>query len=222
MRVVTGVKVVAAVAVVVAAAACSVPGEAVRPVDLSAKAAPAAAFPYGPGQAIGSAQVAGLLADLTFRPLRGENDPADCTPAPVDTDTAQVRVGPGGTAQGTLTAVVVRTAEPFDDFLGRLRRCPTFTLGGTVGTTVTTEVAAADAGAGTVEIERRITMGPPPATGGTPPPRTSVTEFVAQRGNLRVYVQNRRAGDGALGAEEMTATRGLFDAARASAFPAGS
>ena len=53
---------------------------------------------------------------------------------------------------------------------------------------------------------------------GAPPPRTAVTEFVAQRGDVRVYVQNRRSGDAALRADEMDATRTLFDAARASAF----
>ncbi|WP_139026060.1 hypothetical protein [Gordonia neofelifaecis] len=211
----------AAVIVVAAvASACSVSGEAVPTPDLSSKAVPSSDFPYGAGQPVPSAQVPGILADITFRPMRGRNDPADCTPAAVDTATAQVRVGPGGPAQGTLTAMVVRATDSFDDFLSEARRCTEFALGGTVGTAVATTVDAADPSAGTVQLERRLRMGPAPSAQdqSAQPPSSSVTEFVAQQGDVRVYVQNRRPGGTALGADELAATRTLFDAARASAF----
>ncbi|NLG48153.1 MAG: hypothetical protein GX543_17050 [Gordonia sp.] len=206
-------KSVAAVAVVAAVlAACSVPGEPVREVDLAVKAAPSDAFQYGPGLSVPATSV---LTDVTLRPQRAENNPRECTPAPVDPSTAQARVGPGGPAGGTLTAVVVRASDTFDEFVAQVKRCAEFTLGGTVGTTVSTRVDAEEP-AGTIAMERRLLMGPqsPEST----PPTTSITEFVAQQGDIRVYVQNRRSGEAALGAEELEATRKLFAAAQASAF----
>ena len=199
-----------------AASACAVTGEAVPSLDLSSKSVPSSAFPYGPGQPVPSAQVPGILADITFRPLRGENTPADCTPAPVDAPTARVLVGPGGPAQGTLTTMVVRATDSFDDFVARVRRCGEFALGGTVGTSVATEVTPVDGGVPGVRLERRIRLGP--GAQPAPPPTSSVTEFVAQQGDIRVYVQNRRPGGDDLGAEELGATRTLFDAARTRAF----
>ncbi|MBM7367700.1 hypothetical protein [Gordonia hydrophobica] len=201
-------------AVVLAVTACSVSGQPVRTPDLSGRAAPADAFPYGPGLPV---QAPGVVSDITFRPLSKPNDPADCTPVAVDAATAQVRVGPGGPAGGTLTAMVVRAADSFDDFVAQAARCGQFALGGTVGTTVSTTVADDGVSGGGVQLERHLVMGPRTET--STPPTTAVTEFVAQRGDIRVYVQNRRSGLDALGGDELAATRALFDAARASAFP---
>lgn len=204
----------ATVAVLAAAiSACSVSGDPVREPDLSSKAVPSASFPYGPGQPIPATQVPGIIADITFRPFQKPNDPADCTPAAVDTPTAQVRVGPGGPAGGTLTAMVVRATDSFDDFLAQAERCSTFILGGSLATQVTTTVTAPGT-AGQVQLERKIRMGPESAS----TPQSSVTEFVAQHGDIRVYVQNRRSGGADLGTDEMSATQKLFDDAQTSAF----
>lgn len=206
--------VVTVAAVLTVVTACSVTGEPVRTPDLSARIVPSEAFPYGPGTPV---QDPGIVADITFRPLRHDNRPDDCTPAAVDAATAQVRVGPGGPAGGSLTVMVVRATGSLDDFVAQATRCAEFTLGGTVGTTVTTTVGdgAPDR---SVRFERQLVMGP--RTADAPPPTSSITEFVAQRGEIRVYVQNRRRGTEALSDAELTATRTLFQTARERAFRA--
>ena len=205
---------VTVVVILAAVTACSVSGEPVRTPDLADRATPSGAFPYGPGLPV---QDPGIVADITFRPMRQKNAPADCTPAEVDRATAQIRVGPGGPAGGTLTTMVVRVTEDFDGFLEQAARCSEFALGGTVGTTVTTTVGEKSEDGG-VRLERRLTMGP--STADSTPPTASVTEYVAQQGDVRLYVQNRRSGTADLGDDEATATRMLFDAARKSAFGA--
>lgn len=205
----------ATVAVLAAAvSACSVSGEPVRPPDLSSKAVSNADFPYGPAQQVPAAQVPGVLADITFRPLRGQNNPANCTPAAVDAGTAQVRVGPGGPAGGTLTALVVRSTDDFHAFVEQAERCASFVLGGTLASQIETKTSDLDASNNTVRLDRMIRMGPESTT----TPQTAVTEFVAQQGDVRVYVQNRRTGTAELGADELAATQKLFEAARRSAF----
>lgn len=214
VRVVTGVKsVVSVVAVIAAVTACSVSGEPVRTPDLTSRATPADAFPYGPGLPV---QAPGVISDITLRPTRSPNQPVECTPAAVDASTAQVRVGPGGPAGGSLTTMVVSVTESFDDFVAQVKRCDEFTLGGTVGTTVRTTVADG-APDGAIQLERHLVMGPQTPT--STPPTTTITEFVEQRDGVRLYVQNRRSGSAALSDGELDATRTLFDAARRTAFP---
>ncbi|ALG84639.1 hypothetical protein ACH46_09195 [Gordonia phthalatica] len=206
--------VVTVAAMLTAVTACSVSGDPVRTPDLSARIVPSDAFPYGPGLPV---QDPGIVSDITFRPVRQNNRPDDCTPVAVDAATAQVRVGPGGPAGGSLTVLVVRAADSFDDFVAQATRCEKFALGGTVGTTVVTAVGD-DAPDGALRLERQIIMGP--QTAESTPPTSSITEYVAQRGDIRVYVQNRRRGTEALSDAELAATRTLFVTARKAAFRA--
>ncbi|MBB4136181.1 hypothetical protein [Gordonia humi] len=205
----TGVKAVVAIAAIsLSVVACSVDGDAVRVPDLTGRIVDASAFPFGAATPVPAAQTANALADITFTPLRAENDPADCTPAPVDAADAQIRVGPGGAAGGTLTVALTRTSDSFGDHLDLLRRCADFALGGTVGTRVSTDVlATAD---DTVESARTL------SNGGTP--YTRVYELTAQRGHVRLYVQNRFPATAQLGDAERAATRTLFDTAYDTAF----
>ena len=198
----TAVAIIAAVA-----SACSVDGQASRSPGLEPKAVAASTFPYGPAVAVPPAQVPGAIADITFRPLHGVNDPADCTPAQLNSDGASIRVGPGGPAGGTLTVLVAHASDDFDSFVTATRNCPDLRLGGTVGTRVATTVLS-DAG-GVIETDRVLAN----ADG----PFAHVYGLVAQRGDVRVYVQNRR-GTADLSDAERAATRTLFDQATAKAF----
>ncbi|WP_341257565.1 hypothetical protein [Gordonia malaquae] len=205
MRVVTGVKCgVVAVAVLVGTTACGVDGGAVREPDLSTKVVEVSAFPYGPATAVPQAGVPGAIADITFRPLRAVNDPEECTPAPVDGDSAHVVVGPGGPAGGTLTVMVARASDSRADFVDGI--CQTFRLGGTVGTTITTTV---DTSTGVIVNRRDL------VANGTA--YAHVYELVRQEGSTRLYVQNRYPS-ATLSADEEAATRALFDAASTAAF----
>ncbi len=207
--------------VVAAAVACSVPGRPIPAADLSERAVPVTDFPYGRATSMSGAAARGVLADITFRPLRGGNDPADCTPAPVDADSAVVRVGPGGAAGGTLTVLLVRATDGFADYVDGARRCGEFALGGTVGTVVHTQVRDVDDDAGIARIDRTVRMGV--AQPGFTAPQSAITEWMAQRGDIRVYVHNRRPADaGELSDGENSATRALFDDARRRAFAAPS
>ncbi|MCF8569656.1 hypothetical protein L5G32_05170 [Gordonia sp. HY002] len=208
MRVVTGVKgAIAVTAVALSVAACSVDGAPARVPDLAPRTVGATAFPYGPGVAVPAAQVPNAVADITFTPLRSQNRPAECTPSQVDVSGAQIRVGPGGQAGGTVTVMLAQVPDTFDDYVAGLRECSDFALGGTVGTRVVTDVGTvAD---DTVESGRTL------SADGVPYAR--VYEIVGQHGDLRVYVQNRFSGND-LGPDERAATRNLFDSAYTTAF----
>ncbi|MGO3328155.1 hypothetical protein [Gordonia sp. (in: high G+C Gram-positive bacteria)] len=198
---------IALTAVALSVLACSVDGDPVRVPDLAPRTVDASAFPYGPGVAVPDAQIHNAVADITFTPLRSQNQPAECTPAPVDVSGAQVRVGPGGPAGGTVTVMLARAPNTFDDYVTGLRECPDFELGGTVGTRVLTNVGSV--AEDTVESGRTL------STDGRPYSR--VYELVAQRDGVRLYVQNRFSGD-ELGADERSAMRNLFETAYAKAF----
>ncbi|MFM9376224.1 hypothetical protein [Gordonia sp. VNK21] len=201
-------------AAVLAVAACTVPGQPSRAVDLAERAVAPADFPYGAATAVPAAQVPGALADITFRPLRGEVSPPECTPAAVDTGTAQIRVGPGGPAQGTLTTAVVKVTGGLDELEAARRQCPEFT-GGATGAqrmSVTPAQARSPEGSDAAVTAAVWTLSVP---GGAA--ATRIDEWIAQRGDIRVYVQNRHP-DGELDTAERTATEYLFDTAVRSAF----
>ncbi|GEE02596.1 hypothetical protein nbrc107696_30420 [Gordonia spumicola] len=193
-----------AVAVLSVVTACSVDGDAVREPDLSGRLIAGSSFPYGPGTAVPAVALPGAISDVTFRPLRSANTPSDCTPAAIDTDGAEAIVGPGGPAGGTLTVLLARTTDSFDDF--RARQCASFVVGGTVGTTITTRTTDDD---GRIVNERDLS-----ANGTT---YAHVYELVRQEGSVRLYVQNRY-GAATLSDAERAATRTLFADAAARAF----
>ncbi|WP_244945797.1 hypothetical protein [Gordonia zhaorongruii] len=204
---------IAAVVAATVATGCSVDGAAERVPDLNAKAVDSSAFPFGPATQVPPAQLPGAIADVTFLPLRARNEPDECTPSPVSAEGAALRVGPGGLAGGTLSVLVARASGGFHEYVDRLRSCPDFLLGGTVGTHVTTQIIdsgkAIEAGDGAVQSDRTLRNGETAYA--------YVYELVAQQGDVRVVVQNRRPGR-ELGAPDRSATRELFDAATTRAF----
>lgn len=199
---------VAMAAIALAVAACTVDGDPVRVADLGPRVVDSAAFPYGPSTAVPEAQVPNAVADITFTPLSSSNRPAGCTPDRVDSADAQIGVGPGGAAGGTLTVMLAHVSDTLDDYAAMLRDCADFGLGGTVGTRVTTVVGTVHGDY--VESARTLT------NAGSQYAR--VYEIVGQEGGVRLYVQNRFAGDTELTPDEEAATRALFDAAKKKAF----
>ncbi|WOC14384.1 hypothetical protein [Gordonia sp. MP11Mi] len=205
MAAVKAVIVVAAIGLSVVA--CSVDGDAVRVPDLAPRTVASDVFPFGQASAVPAAQVPNAVADITFTPMRAQNQPADCTPPHVEASGAQVRVGPGGAAGGTITVMLTRVSDTFDDYVTGLRDCSAFVLGGTVGTRVTTNVGSV--------ADDTVASGRTLSNDGVPYAR--VYELVAQRGDVRLYVQNRFGGHD-LSAAERSATRTLFDSAYETAF----
>lgn len=187
------------------AAGCSVDGAPRAEADLSARVVEPSAFPYGPATPVPAVALPGAVADITFRPLRSVNDPAECTPAQVDAAGVHASTGPGGPAGGVLTVMVATVSDSRDDFVASL--CPTFRLGGTVGTTVRTRTV--DPAGDPIVNERDL------EAGGIA--YTHVYEIVRQQGRVRLYVQNRYSS-ASLSDEEKAATRTLFDAASTAAF----
>ncbi|MCF8588109.1 hypothetical protein [Gordonia liuliyuniae] len=199
--------VVVVAAIALSTVACSVDGDAVRVPDLAPRTVASDAFPFGPATTVPAAQVPNAVADITFTPLRSQNQPADCTPSRVEAQSAQVRVGPAGASGGTMTVMLTRASDTFDDYVTGLRECSDFVLGGTVRTRVTTNIGSV--------ADDTVVSGRTLSSNGVPYAR--VYEMVAQRADLRLYVQNRYAGHD-FSAAERSATRELFDSAYETAF----
>ncbi|MFT3715034.1 MAG: hypothetical protein QM774_03550 [Gordonia sp. (in: high G+C Gram-positive bacteria)] len=206
---------IAVLAAVLVLAGCSAFSSSSTPEDLSGRALAPGDFPFGPANRIPTAQVPGILADITLRPLSGDVDPSRCTPAGVQTGNAVVLVGPGGTdGMSTLTSAVTQTAESFDEFVGAARDCASFRTGATGAQTVTTDIVEGPETTDpvpTVHLRRTLA-----STGDQGPP-TVIEEWVAQGGDVRVYVQDRRTG-GTMTPDEAQKAEDLFAAARTKAF----
>ncbi|MFT4088204.1 MAG: hypothetical protein QM658_13855 [Gordonia sp. (in: high G+C Gram-positive bacteria)] len=205
---------VAVAAAAVVLSACSVAGEPERAVDLHELMVPAADFPYGPATPLPAQAVPGALSDITMRPLRDAVDPARCTPAEVDAPTAQISVGPGGEAHGTLTVLLARSGQSLDEYVQQNIDCAEFLGGSTGNERIATQIVdspAAAAGQSRAVVLRR-TLSVPGSFAAT-----VIDEWMAQRGDVRVYVQNRHTG-GALSESEQTSSKALFDAAVQRAF----
>lgn len=214
MRIVLSVTAAAAVAVL--AAGCSVSGTPKPVADLSRQVVPAAEFPSPGATAVPPAQVPGIVADITLRPLRGDVDPARCTPAAVETGSAEVVVGPGPQPGSTLTEMVVRTSESLSAFASAAKECATFTGGATGRQVVTTAIVSgptAQNGADRIQIVRTL------ASPGAPESVTTLDQWIAQRGDVRVVVQLRYLGAADAAARATTAE--FFETAVARAFGGG-
>lgn len=211
MRIVLSAAVLAAAAVL--STACAVDGSPRPAPDLSRQAVPAAEFPYPGATRIPAAQVPGIVADITLRPLRGEVDPARCTPAAVDTGSAVAAVGPGPAPGSTLTELVVRTEESLRGFAAAAHDCATFTGGATGAQAVTTRVVAepvGEQGVDRMQVTRTL------ASAGAPETVTTLDQWIAQRGEVRVVVQLRYLGVAPAGAHDAAAA--FFAAAVERAF----
>lgn len=199
---------------------CSVDGQATAGAgDLAENAVSPSAFPAGTATRVPAPAVPGALADLIGRPLNGSVSPADCTPVALPSDGAVVLVGPSPTTPtATFTSAVAHAANSVDDVTELAGRCPHTTSGSvpTAASAVSTEVVPAP-GRDSVQtgaIERTITTGGP----GAPPMITSTTTLMAQREGVRVLVEYRRQGGGAMTPETGAQLDALFDDAVDAAF----
>ncbi|WP_040510524.1 hypothetical protein [Gordonia soli] len=217
-----GVRVAASALVVgLLVAGCSVNGDPVGDEsDLTARAVAASSFPSGPATRVPTPAVKDALADITGRPLRGDVSPAGCTPGAMRTESATVLVGasPQAGGVGTLTSAVVGTDESLADLTATARRCPVVTLGAGGGATtrVSTEVAPAPPtvdGVETTALRRSLQTG-----GDAAPLVTTVTLLIAQRDDVRVYVEERHQGAAPLTEEAGAALDRLFTASVSAAF----
>ncbi len=212
----TSVKIVSVVIAVFAVAAvtagCTTDGTARPVVDLSGRTVPVAEFPFGPATAVPAAQVPGIVSDITLRPLRGDVDPADCTPAGVDVATAVVADGPGPDARGNVTELVATTAETLAELSSAATRCAAFRGGSTGQETVATQVLAPlETRDGVDRLRLRRTL----ASDGADQV-TVLDQWIAQRDGVRVVVQLRHGGAVSQDATDRVAA--FFDTAVAAAF----
>lgn len=204
--------VAAVVAVVLFASACSVSGTAEPEPDYRALLVPADSFPAGAATPVPEPAVPGAVSDITLRPLRGDVDPADCTPVAVDVETAAILVGPGPTDGSTLTEMIVRTPESASDLAAAVRDCSVFRAGATGQQEVRSELS------GQPESDGDLTSLALTRTLRSPGSETvtTVAQWVAQRGQVRLVVQLRMLGTPSAADTRMAAD--FFAHARAQAF----
>lgn len=213
---VVGVKIVVSVAAVVAvgifATGCSVPGTPQAAPDHSALLLPADSFPGGPGTAVPEAQIPGIVADVTLRPLRGEVTPADCTPAPVNAAGAAAVVGPASAGGATLTELVAEATDSLERFATATSACGTFHTGAAGNQEVSTRVTAQPEerdGISRMQLTRTLRSAGAETT-------TDLQDWIAQRGRTRLIVQLR--GRGEASENDRQAAQKFFDEAVTHAF----
>ncbi|GAA4740534.1 hypothetical protein GCM10023217_05790 [Gordonia alkaliphila] len=175
---------------VLLATGCSVSGSAEPAPDYTPLMVPADSFPAGPATPVPAPQVAGAVSDITLRPSTGDVNPPECTPAAVDTATAVVLVGPGPAQSSTLTEMVVRSPESLQALASAVRGCPEFRGGPTGQQEIRSELTdelRADGDVTTLALVRTLRS---PGSDTV----TTVAQWVAQRGDVRLVVQLRMLG----------------------------
>lgn len=196
--------------------ACSVDGDAVagRP-DLAPRGLTAADFGSGAAAPIPPPAVGDALADVIGRASApgAAVTPPGCAPAPIDSAGAYAILGPGRADRSTLTAAIAYADESLDAVAERVRRCPTYTT--TLSQVAVTEQPAPPApeGVQTMAIARTITTGGPGAE-----MVTSTLTLIAQRDDVRIYVDYRRPGAEPVTPEAGADLDALFTKAVAAAF----
>lgn len=208
--------VAAALTVALFAVACSITGTPQPTPDYASLLLPGDAFPAGPGTAVPAAQVPGIVADLTLRPLTGEVTPAHCTPPPVQTDTAVAIAGPGPSPGATLTELVVGVDDSLESFAAGTAACPTFRGGATGNQEVVTTITAEPVVTGLRDQLAHMRLSRTLGTGDT----TIVMEqWIAQRDGVRLLVVLRQLGS--VSADDRQIAQVFFDSAVARAFSGG-
>ncbi|MFZ2512665.1 MAG: hypothetical protein WAW85_16410 [Gordonia sp. (in: high G+C Gram-positive bacteria)] len=182
--------VAAALAVALLTASCSLAGTP-RTLDYASRLLPADAFPTGPATLIPAAQLPGIVADLTLRPLSGEVNPARCTPPAVQTDTAVAAAGPGPSPGATLTQLVVSAEDSLESFAAATAQCPSFRAGATGNQVVTTMITEEPVATGLNNALTRMRLVRTLGAGNT---QTVMEQWLAQQGEVRLMVVVRQLG----------------------------
>ncbi|WP_162141328.1 hypothetical protein [Gordonia hirsuta] len=194
------------------ATGCSVSGTPQAAPDHAALLLPADSFPGGAGTTVPDAQIPGIIADVTQRPLRGEVDPAECTPPQVHAAGAAAVVGPASAGGATLTELVVEAPDSLERFATVTSACNTFRSGATgnqeVSTTVTAQPLERD-GVSRMQLTRTLRSAGADTT-------TDLEDWIAQRGRTRLIVQLR--GQGPASDNDRQAAQTFFDEAVTHAF----
>ncbi len=204
---------------------CTVDGQASAPEDLTSKSVTAADFPAGASK-VPTPAVAGAVADITGRPLRGTVQPPGCTPKAVQD--AVVWVGPDpASSAATFSTAVVHADEPLSALVDQAARCKSYVSGAsptasTQWTVVVDPAPAVGYGASGASVTRTgVTGGISAGSVTIPMPNSTTTRTVtrlAQRDGTRVYVEYRWHTDTPMSAAVRNDLDELFTKAVRAAF----
>ncbi len=214
VKIVTSVATAFAVALL--ATGCSLSGTPQTAPDYAPLLLPVDAFPAGPASIVPAAQVPGIVADVTVRPLNGQVDPAECTPPAVQTVGAAAAVGPGPSSGSTLTELVAGADDSLESFAAAAAACPAFRGGATGNQQVTTTISEEPVTTGLGDRLTHMRLVRTLAVGDT---QTVMEQWIAQRGGVRLMVVLRQLGP--VSAADRQIAQTFFDTAVIHAFDGG-